>query len=113
MTSFAQDPSIPEPGEGALEISQRLSRVSPLSAAKIVGVLYAAVGVLMGPALAVPMLLLGETDPGRLVLLAVAPVVYGLIGFVLSGFGAFVYNRVARWVGGLEVTWNSAPGQAY
>lgn len=86
--------------------THRLARISPGSAAKIVGVLYAAVGVMMGPVLALPLFLLGQFDPMSLLLGLAAPLAYGLLGYLLTGMSAWAYNLLARWVGGLEVTWS-------
>jgi hypothetical protein len=31
------------------------------------------------------------------------PIFYGAMGFILGVIGAFIYNLIARWVGGIEV----------
>ncbi len=31
------------------------------------------------------------------------PVIYGIIGFIMGAFIAFVYNLVAKWIGGLKI----------
>ena len=87
-------------------------RVSPLSVAKISGVLYAIFGLiagcfislfsLVGSAFApkdagLPGMLFGV---GAIILL---PIVYGLLGFIFSLIGAALYNLIAGWVGGVEI----------
>ena len=32
-----------------------------------------------------------------------APIMYGVMGFLVGVIGAFLYNVVAKWVGGIEV----------
>lgn len=33
----------------------------------------------------------------------ILPIFYGAMGFILGVIGAFIYNLIARWVGGIEV----------
>jgi hypothetical protein len=32
-----------------------------------------------------------------------APIIYAVLGFIIGVIGAFIYNLVAKWVGGIEV----------
>ena len=32
-----------------------------------------------------------------------APVIYGAMGFVFGAIGAWIYNLVAKWLGGIEI----------
>jgi hypothetical protein len=92
-----------------------LKRVGVLSAAKIGGVMYAAMGLLVGLGLAtvfsiVPMVARGSSDmPSWLApmfgvgSLIGMPIVYGLIGFVGGAISAVIYNLVAGMVGGVEL----------
>ena len=36
-------------------------------------------------------------------LIVIGPIFYGVMGFIVGVIGAFVYNIVAGWVGGIEV----------
>ncbi len=36
-------------------------------------------------------------------LIVMAPIMYGVMGFIVGVIGAFFYNIVAGWVGGIEV----------
>ena len=93
-----------------------LKRVGVLSAAKIVGVSYAALGVLIGLCFSVIFSLLPMAAPGGQTELPSClapmfgigavlfmPIVYGLMGFVGGALGAVAYNVFARVVGGLEL----------
>jgi hypothetical protein len=84
-----------------------LSRIGPLSAAKVVAVLYAIFGLVMGAFLSVAALF--RPDPGGVAALwgvaAVVffPVLYGVGGFVVTLLTAWLYNVVAGVVGGVEL----------
>lgn len=95
------------PRIGGAGPTHRLSRISPWSAAKVAGALYAAIGLLSGPLFALPMFLLGKGSLRMLLLWVVAPVVYAGLGFLLAGVTALGYNLIARWTGGIEVAWRA------
>jgi hypothetical protein len=92
-----------------------LKSVGVLSCAKVVGILYGCLGLLL-----LPMVLImvaasaGSPQPYSaggamgLVLLAIfAPVLYGLLGFVFGALSAWLYNVAAKWVGGIRLNlWN-------
>jgi len=88
-----------------------IKSVGVLSVAKIMGAIYAVMGLIL-----LPFFLLagfigsmaGEHgNPlgaiGGLVFGLFAPVFYGAIGFVFGAIGAFLYNVMAKWLGGIEV----------
>ena len=84
-----------------------LNRIGPLSAAKVVAVLYAIFGLVMGAFLSVAALV--RPDPGGVApLWGVAavvffPVLYGVGGFLVTLLTAWLYNVVAGVVGGVEL----------
>jgi hypothetical protein len=89
-----------------------LSSVEVLSCAKITGALYGWLGLIF-----LPFLLLGgfgsllfgqgsaSSSSGIVMLLIaiLAPIVYGVMGFVMGAFTAWVYNLVARRIGGIRL----------
>lgn len=93
-----------------------LKRVGVLSAAKISGVMYAAIGLLIGGAMAALFSIIPTAAPtgesnmpawlgmmfgvGSLVFM---PIFYGVLGFVMGGVGALIYNLFAGMVGGIEL----------
>jgi len=89
----------------------RIKSVGILSCAKIFGVLYGCMGLIF-----IPFALIGGifgmlsqqrgSAIGGIALLALAvlaPLVYGGMGFLLGALTAWLYNLVARWVGGIEL----------
>ncbi len=97
-----------------------INRVGPLSAAKIAGVTYAALGLLFGAlfslfavlggalagaqqnmdARSLPPALGAVMGVGAII---VFPIFYGILGFVFALIGAWLYNLIASKVGGIQV----------
>ena len=86
--------------------------VAPLSVAKIAGVLYMLIGVLVGAIVALAALagtFAGGEDAGLIGSLmgvgaiVVFPLLYGCMGFVGTLIGAWLYNLVAGMVGGISI----------
>ena len=83
-------------------------RIEPLPAAKIAGAIYLLLGLAF-----IPFFMTGPptgkwwSDVGFPLS---APLIYGLGGFLLGGVLSWLYNLVARWCGGLEVTISSDDG---
>ncbi|OUW16835.1 MAG: hypothetical protein CBD18_06100 [Opitutales bacterium TMED158] len=97
-----------------------LKRVTPLSMAKISGLCYAAMGLLfipfmlLGPIIAALAPTQGPNDApaGLFIGMGVGfalftPIIYGMMGFVIGLIGAFIYNLIAGWVGGIEVDFDA------
>jgi hypothetical protein len=88
----------------------KIKKISPLSLAKIQGILFG----LMGLVFVVPFLFLsfifpidssleGSSFPSFWFFFLV-PVLYAVMGFIMGFITALLYNVVAKWVGGLEIT---------
>jgi hypothetical protein len=93
-----------------------LKRIGVLSMAKIAGILYAAIGVLVGLLFAFISSLAGmagaHMNPdmpgwfapmfgvGAIVFL---PVIYGVMGFITGALGAAIYNLFSGMIGGVEL----------
>lgn len=100
----------------------KLKRIEPVQAGKMLGVFYAAFSLLF-----VPFMLLvfavgsvaakaqgqGAPPPTGLLFgfgalgLVFVPVIYGVIGFVFGALAALLYNLLARWLGGLDLTFET------
>ena len=95
-------------------MKKRLSRIAPLKAGIVLGVLYTLLGCLLVPIFMLagaaaataarqsgaPMPLAFMYGVGALFL----PILYGVIGFVFGVIAAAIYNLVAKWTGGVEIT---------
>lgn len=97
-----------------------IKSVGVLSVAKVMGAIYALLGLIF-----MPIFLLaglagsmagGSNNPfgaiGGLALGIMAPIAYGLIGFVGGAIMAFLYNVMAKWLGGIEVQMQAPPAMA-
>jgi len=91
--------------------------VGVMSVAKIMGVLYACMGLLV-----VPIFLLASVVGAKagqqnfpfagvigIVLAILAPFLYGFMGFVMGAIGALLYNALANWIGGFELEMEIRP----
>lgn len=94
---------------------QKLKRVGVLSFAKIqsavMGVMGLVVGLIYGVILAVTGIItvVGGSRAGIMMLVGgvaaviLLPLLYAALGFVFGALSAWVYNTVARHIGGIEV----------
>ena len=84
-----------------------LHRIGPLSVAKVVAVLYAIFGLIMGAFLSVAALFraggAGVTPLWGVGAVVFFPVLYGVGGFIATLITAWLYNVVAGAVGGVEL----------
>ena len=100
---------------------KELKKIGVLSAGKVGGVLYLALGLYYWPPNGLPLLiwklslrLCWNQDPNQLgggLLTGVGaligygvclPIFYGIIGFIGAAISAFIYNVVAGFMGGIE-----------
>jgi hypothetical protein len=91
-----------------------LKRVGVWSVSRMLGVLYAALGFLVGGIFTLISLVVaavgmasGEGEAAFGILfgvgaIVIAPIFYGTIGLVFGALGAFIYNLAAGVVGGIE-----------
>lgn len=86
-----------------------ITRIAPGSLAKILGLAYALFGVLIGLIMAVIALVAGTEESGIMgILLGVAApiflaLIYGLMGWVGGYVTGWIYNLVAKRVGGIKI----------
>jgi len=99
-----------------------IKRVGPVSLAKILGIIYAIFGFVVGLFFSFFMLMgtvLGsvlEDSPEPLVgmifgfgSVVAFPILYGVLGFIGGIITAGIYNIVARWIGGIEIELEEKP----
>ncbi len=93
---------------------QRIRRFSVGQTAKMMGILYALMGLIFAPFFFLVMLFSPQSAPvpfGSVIVL-VMPVLYGVFGFVFVALGCALYNWVAGWMGGIEVQMETPGGSA-
>ena len=92
----------------------RIRNVNPIQLAIVTAVLEAFVGVLVGIFFGIFSSTMGALAPGGAANLGwlsiiILPIVYAVIGFIGGLIGGFLYNLVAGWTGGIEITLSQAP----
>jgi len=90
-----------------------ITRIGPLSCAKITGTLYAVLGLVIGCVVTLIALAGGFASSGEDAglmgaivgagAIVVLPIMYGGIGFVFTLIGVWLYNMLAGLVGGIEM----------
>ena len=93
-----------------------IKRIEPVSLGKILGVLYAIGGLVVGLLFALMSLVIPgfanapeqQTFPGWSLLFGVGavvilPIFYGVLGFVGGIIGAALYNGLSKFVGGVVI----------
>jgi hypothetical protein len=98
-----------------------IQSVGVLSVAKIMGLIYGTLGVIVLPFF-VLVSALGMAAGGKhalfsgvagLVLAVMMPVFYAGLGFIIGALGGALYNLFAKWVGGIEVNVVTIPPAPY
>lgn len=88
-------------------------RIEPMSAAKVGGMLYALLGLLIGvifTLISFTGMGMGGAGMGSYGMLfgagavIILPIVYGILGFCLAGISAAFYNIAAKLAGGIVLT---------
>ena len=96
---------------------QAIKSVGVLSCAKVMGAVYGAMGLLAIPiciVIGLASLATGEKEGaigavGMIILGIFAPVFYGAMGFVFGALTAWVYNLMAKWLGGIQIELQPVP----
>lgn len=84
-------------------MKKQISRITPIQTAKVMALLYFAISL---PMIAL-MSLFYSFMPGPrapIGMMFILPFLYAIFGFIFTVFGAWIYNLIARWVGGIEFT---------
>ena len=87
-----------------------IKRIAPGSLAKILGLIYAFIGLLIGLFVLLVSIFASSPEVKEMdfVFLGTAapivlPLVYGIMGWICGYIGAWIYNLVAKSMGGIQV----------
>jgi hypothetical protein len=88
-----------------------LKRLGVLSVAKLEAIIMFIMGLFIGIFYAIFSSAFDSIDPSLKPVMAglgwmgiiIIPIVYGILGFVMGAVGAWAYNLLAKWVGGIEL----------
>jgi hypothetical protein len=83
-------------------MNQQIVHVGKLQAAKVMALFYLIFSIPLVLMMALAQLSAGE--PVQWGIVALFPLMYVVIGFVFTFLGAWLYNGVARYLGGIEFT---------
>jgi hypothetical protein len=90
-------------------MNRRIVRIAPWQAGKVAAVLYFMMGIVLAGFMALSIIVAppnpapGQEPPGW-GFVAVMPFLYALVGLVFVPASCWLYNLVAGWVGGIEMT---------
>jgi len=82
----------------------RLTSFSVGQTAKVVALLYALMALILVPFLIVLSMASPEKDRLGIGFALLLPVIYGVVGFIVTAIGCAMYNWLAQKVGGIEIT---------
>ena len=95
-------------------MNKRIKRIAPLKTGIVLGVLYALMSLIMVPFMMIAGVGIAAASKQAGTPLPFAflfgigalflPILYGVIGFIFGVIAAAIYNLVAKWTGGIEVT---------
>ncbi|HEX2721824.1 MAG TPA: hypothetical protein VHM24_02835 [Gemmatimonadaceae bacterium] len=84
-------------------MAQRIRRFGIGQTAKMLGVLYALIGVVLIPIFIIATSFTPGGSTYGMGFAIALPLLYGIIGFVFTAIACAIYNMVAGWIGGIEV----------
>ena len=96
-------------------MTTRIRNINPLQLGIVYAVLYGLIGVILGVIFALismaagAMMSSGGMPNFGWLSIIVFPILYGVIGFIAGLIVGFLYNLVAGWTGGIELTFSTTP----
>ncbi|MEO8001990.1 MAG: hypothetical protein ABI644_08940 [Arenimonas sp.] len=85
-------------------MKKQIVRIAPVQTAKVVAVLYFVVSIPFIAIMAISLMFTPKgSGPGLAFMIAI-PFLYLVFGFIFTALAAWIYNQVAKYVGGIEYT---------
>ncbi|HSH53905.1 MAG TPA: hypothetical protein VK967_02650 [Methylotenera sp.] len=82
-------------------MKKQIINISPIQTAKVFALLYFVISLPLVALMAIAMSLSPAPAPALGFLIAL-PFLYLIFGFIFTAIGAWIYNIVTKWVGGIE-----------
>ncbi len=92
-------------------MKKQITSISLVQTAKVAAVLYFVIGLVAACFMLLAALFTSGNRVGGLFAAVLAPFIYALVGFVVVFVMAWIYNQVARRVGGIEFTTTDVRGE--
>ena len=88
---------------------QQIRRFGVLQTAKVIGTLYALLGLVFVPIFLIASMFTPKQEGMGAGFALVLPILYGVCGFIFTAVGCAIYNLVSGLVGGIEVELGEEP----
>lgn len=85
-------------------MKKQITNISPLQTAKVFAFLYFIITIPFVVLMAISFSMSPASNNFPIAMVFVMPFAYALFGFIFTIFGAWIYNLVAKRVGGIEFT---------
>lgn len=90
-------------------MKKEIVRIGEHSAARLVGISYAVIGLLLALCMIVVSVLTRGFTFDMLLILVLTPLLYGMIGYLSVWLFAILYNAIAKRVGGVVLHMKAHP----
>jgi hypothetical protein len=80
----------------------QIVNISKLQTSKVMAVLYLVVSIPLMLMMSLPTLFMHQ--PVQWSMIWWVPLLYAIFGFIFTFLGAWIYNGIAGWIGGIEFT---------
>jgi hypothetical protein len=87
----------------------RVQRFGVAQTAKVIGVMYAALGLLFMPIFLIAAAVAPDGFGLGLGVSLLIPIMYGVIGYVMTAIGCWIYNMLSKYTGGIAVDLEGTP----
>jgi hypothetical protein len=84
-------------------LKKQIINITPIQTAKVFALLYFVMSIPLVAIMALSFSIMPGPRP-PIGMLFTMPFIYLVLGFIFTSLGAWVYNLVAGWVGGIEYT---------
>ena len=85
-------------------MKKQIVNISPFQTAKVIALLYLVISLPFVVLFAITFSFSPNPKAPMMGMLIFMPIIYMVFGFIFTIIGAWVYNIVAKWVGGIEYT---------